>query len=466
MLMYSTMFQINEKAQFRCRQRIETCEKCGETVFHESMQVKEKRRRELLNVDFYRNHRDCDGKTCINCERKFSNIQSYNLHLNQCNFEFELEAKVDNEPLVDFNFTKFKKFIAKKNKNWKKIGRELNMKIGMCFNCCRSPCTSPCLPLLCPICNNRYNFYHYIDHYAICYRINGISPFFYFKLCQSSNESNILTSDIIQQLELITISSSSDASEPQCKVPRIRLKSKRIPSSRRIPHDKSQITKSSSNDAEDINLNSTKCTSNCDNPIEQAQINKEHQFFEGTNVADSDYSNPETDQPSSSDFDTKTDRPWAKYKRKSRERNYAHEIKCLIDEIPVEHRSEALLKNNLVSLKAVNSNFLLYSPNEFLKRKFHFLCMEHKWTDPEIGWYGYSFGVRKKYLKDILATETLSAIQHRSSFNQQYRQDRINQILEFILSNSAPAADHSRSIIRKKTSQIQNRFKHDFYRLI
>ena len=454
--MYSTMLEIADNARFHYRERIKACYKCGETAYHESMRPNEKRRRQLLDVEFLRNHQECEGKMCINCNQKFSNIANFNHHLNNCNYVFNLEATADNEPDVDFNFTRFKKFITKDKKNWKKLARELNMKTGMCFTCCKSPCKSPCLPLLCPTCNNRYNFYHYIDHFSICSRIHRISPFYYFKLCQTTNRSDVLTSDIIQQLELITISSdpvSSDSSQPAVKVPRIRLKTRKNVPPRGTPHDTSKFAEAQN---EDTNIKAPN--------IDKTDANDENQFYKGTKIADSDFSNAETDQPSSSEFETKSNQPWAKYKRKSRERNYANEIRSLIEEIPIENRSEALLKNNLVSLKAVNSNILLYGPNEFLKRKFHFLCMDHKWTDLELGWYANSFNLRKKYLKDILAAEKLSAIQHRSTFNQQYRQDRIDQILEFILSNSAPAADYSRSIIRKKTTQVHNRTKHAFYR--
>ena len=85
------MLQVNDKKKFKFRERIRACNKCGETFYHESMERKYQKQRDLLDADFRRNHKNCNGIQCKNCKLMFLNIEKYNRHLNQCNYVYQLE---------------------------------------------------------------------------------------------------------------------------------------------------------------------------------------------------------------------------------------------------------------------------------------------------------------------------------------------------------------------------------------
>ena len=135
-----------------------------------------------------------------------------------------------------------------------------------------------------------------------------------------------------------------------------------------------------------------------------------------------------------------------------------------VDKIPSNHRHGALIKNHLVDLNSIKSNFREFHPNEFLKRQIHFLLINRDWNETEQAAYVNFFGLKKTFVKEILSYDTLDRMSHRTSFKQQYKNDEILLILEYILANSAPSADHSRTISRKKIEKVQNKVKHSFYR--
>ena len=91
------MSLIDSKKRNHFRERNRSCNICGITGFHISMKKNEERRRELMNVDFNRAHRNCDHIQCSNCDSDFPSINSWNRHLNQCNYDSVSKRDVSNQ---------------------------------------------------------------------------------------------------------------------------------------------------------------------------------------------------------------------------------------------------------------------------------------------------------------------------------------------------------------------------------
>ena len=408
-----------------------------------------KRQRELVENDFLRNHAECSGKKCKNCQESFKNIFAFNNHINMCNFIFKLQPQQSEiEEDADFNLKNMTKFLARKSDFIKNIQRDLQIAKTMCWNCCKNDCQSDCVALLCVSCGHRYNLLLFVDHLTQCKKVNRNSSFYYFELGKEIEKSEVIkTKELIQQLELLSLSSSSESGPTK---PKIRLTLRKMSA-------KSRTSKP-------VNSPELNSEPRVDDKEQASSSSDDGEILSGGQKVESEYE-ANSDPSVSDEYDMKEPRPWAAYKRRSRENtNYAKNIKESIDKIPSNHRSGALIKNHLVDLNLIKSNFQEFHPNEFLKRQIHFLLIDRNWTENEQAAYMNFFNLKKSFLNEILSLNTLSHMTHRTSFKQQYRNDEISLILEYILANSAPSADHSHTISRKKIDKVQNRVKQSFYR--
>ena len=414
-------------------------------MVHDSIKLSEKRKRELLEKEFARNHLQCLGKTCQNCQETFKDINSFNNHINMCNYVYQLEpSESDVEPDVDFNYSHIRKFLARKNDFLKYCQRDLQVPTTMCNNCCKNDCGSECEALLCENCGHRYNFFLFLDHYSHCRQINQKSKFCYFAIGNEVEKSEVIkTKELIQQLQVLSLSSSSDSCEP--RKPKIRLTIKKRPG-------KSRTSKLAENND---NVQSQDPSSNTG----------EQHFYQGTKQKDSDYDDQQHATEISDENEYRTDRSWASYKRKSRETaTFSKDIEETVKKVPEAYRSGAFIKNNAVNLNHIKNNLRTFHASEFLKKQMHFILIDRSWTDNEQAAYYNFFGLKKKYVNELLANQSLEQLTHRTSYKQQYKNDEIELMLEYILVNSTPSADHLRTMTKKKIDKVQNRVKQEFYR--
>ena len=159
------MSLIDPKMSFHFRERYLGCNKCGKIEFHGNMEKKEERRRKLKIVDFLRQHKNCDGIHCQNCDSAFANVNAFNRHINQCNHDNVNESVEIEEMKCDFNLDSLQKWLSKSQRN-KKISkkdfiRKMNVSKHMCFQCGRNRCEANCVPLQCCFCNNKMNVFHF-----------------------------------------------------------------------------------------------------------------------------------------------------------------------------------------------------------------------------------------------------------------------------------------------------------------
>ena len=90
--------------------------------------------------------------------------------------------------------------------------------------------------------------------------------------------------------------------------------------------------------------------------------------------------------------------------------------------------------------------------------------MNRSWKDYEIALYARKFNQKSRYMKNIFNSPDPSMIKHRRSYGQQYRTDRIDLMMKYIMENSFPNANHSNDVIIKKVAAVRNRKKREFYK--
>ena len=66
-------------------------------------------------------------------------------------------------------------------------------------------------------------------------------------------------------------------------------------------------------------------------------------------------------------------------------------------------------------------------------------------------------------MKTIFDSSEMGFVKHRRSYGQQYRTDRIDLMMKYIMQNAFPNANHSNDVIKKKVSAVKNRKKREFY---
>lgn len=270
------------------------------------------------------------------------------------------------------------------------------------------------------------------------------------------NTENLKTKDLIEQLERLSLS-TSDYEPPANKVARIRLKSKTPRSSKKLIDHGKIISESPEPEIE---------------PEIQSQIQQEVQAeIEKPEVPTEE---PDVDIGKSAGSENEQSADWfptddldelAKKRRTQRlTKEWTDKLSEVLQTIPAGLDSTVLLKNGLLRIETLQSNISHFSCDEFFKRRFHQIAMNRSWKDYEIALYARKFNQKSRYMKNIFNSPDPSMIKHRRSYGQQYRTDRIDLMMKYIMENSFPNANHSNDVIIKKVAAVRNRKKREFYK--
>lgn len=155
------MILIDGRLKFVFNDRVLSCSKCGLSVFHRSMMKKEQENRQNYEKDFIKMHQYCPGIKCVNCSTNFRDIQSFNLHVNQCNLEYGVTKPEVTLPTVDFNHARLMRWITKTKRSVKHFSREIGLTQDMCLNCGLKNCINGCKGIKCGFCNHFFNLFLY-----------------------------------------------------------------------------------------------------------------------------------------------------------------------------------------------------------------------------------------------------------------------------------------------------------------
>ena len=254
---------------------------------------------------------------------------------------------------------------------------------------------------------------------------------------------------MIEQLERLSVS-TSDYEPPSNKVPRIRLKSKTSRSSKKLV------------DHEKIKPESTEPKIE---PTIQPQFQPEIQQEFQAEIEKPETTTEEPDEnEQSADWFPEVDLDeLAKKRRKQRlTKEWTDKLSEVLQTIPAGLDSTVLLKNGLLRIETIQSNMAHFSCDEFLKRSFHQMTMDRSWKDSEIALYARKFNQKNCYMKTIFDSSEMGFVKHRRSYGQQYRTDRIDLMMKYIMQNAFPNANHSNDVIKKKVSAIKNRKNGNF----
>lgn len=184
---------------------------------------------------------------------------------------------------------------------------------------------------------------------------------------------------------------------------------------------------------------------------------------EDTQMA-SDYRPSTTDASTSDAFD------WTGYRNSKKVYSlYVEQLQTLIRQFPASKKGAILLDNGLIDSSIIRANLDKYSPNEFVRKQLHMILMDQSWNNAELHkymdlWNTSRGGSQEKYFKNIFASASISQLNHRKSKSQFYKTSLIEDILEYLMSNSTFLSDVSRDFVKKKVSKVKNRIYLDFYR--
>ena len=159
---------------------------------------------------------------------------------------------------------------------------------------------------------------------------------------------------------------------------------------------------------------------------------------------------------------------WAKYKRIERQ-NSARDsknlaFKTMLDEMTCSEKKFVLIKNNLIDMSIVKTNFSSLGINEFQAKIFHFITNDREWSEAELKLYSQFWRRDIAFMKQ-LAENRLPRL-HRSSYKQIRNKQRLMNILDFLLSNSVPAAQRKKDLIALKQSLVIDETLRSFYRYV
>ena len=295
----------------------------------------------------------------------------------------------------------------------------------------------------------------------MCRKINDRRSFFVYPYEEKLDKSEaIKTCDLIKQLENLSVSTSDY--EPSTKIPKIKLKKK-------MQRTKMEDENISNLSNDDVKSRDSPCSKTESRDVSNDQV-KSHavlnEEIKSHDLQSSDQKSSSGNSTDGKDADWKPDDPSEMAMKKQcqrRKKDSKDRLKTLLDEIPEEMKTEILISNELISLKHIKENIQNLRPDEFLTKQFHIMSIDKKWSEQEIRIYANYFGKKPSYMMELVQINCLQSIGHRKSFQQQYKHEEINLILQYILENAMPSANCERDIVIKRKSLIQNKSKRLFY---
>ena len=498
------MKQLNSKRSLHGEKNVLACDKCGEHIFFKNLHRQFLKERKEKENEFIDEHKSCRGKRCINCKQWCTSIRDFNNHIEYCNYMFDLSAQKEFIfPVSDFQFEQPN--ALKKILNRKKGQKNRQNTKKLCFECGRfhQNDIDDCQKLRCLNCNHDMNLFMFrkslnivsygflifkskkynsnlscvSDHIHFCRNFNTNETFFYEIL--DENSKNIQTNDILRLFDGIQFSISSTESSTESQ-----LSNSKCKTTQKTKKDADSPAKLSSESSLEYPAAKQQCLrqSPTTSPSEANQhtqnisfgssmIDEQGFYFavpepissEDTQMA-SDY------QPSTTEAGTSDAFDWTAYRNSKKNYSlYVERLQTLIRQFPASKKGAILLDNGLIDSSIIRANLEKYSPNEFFRKQLHMVLMDQSWNTIELHkymalWNTSRGGSQEKYFKDIFTTASISQLNNRKSKSQFYKTSLIEDILDFLMSNSTFLSDVSRDFVKKKVSKVKNSIYLDFYR--